>query len=144
MCLAMARRSLTDLDRALVDGRAAVDIARADGLHEIECETLIELAQIYLALGRTDTAATVMEQVEEFTGRHADDRYLARMHEGHAHVARRRGEAAAARDHWKQALDLFPAQLAEAENARLHLDSTDFMNTTCARCATRPPEQTRR
>jgi DNA-binding SARP family transcriptional activator/tetratricopeptide (TPR) repeat protein len=132
--LSAVHRSLGDSDESMRLGRRALALARRLALHKLECETLIAIAET-TALQDVDQAERIYQMAADHTRRHNLQRYEARVMEGFAHVASARGQHAEARRYWERAVELYPAGMADAEYARLHL-AASADTATCFRCAT--------
>jgi DNA-binding SARP family transcriptional activator/transcriptional regulator with XRE-family HTH domain len=132
--LATVDRSLGDFTAALERGRTALAIARRIALWEVECDALNALGDIYLSLGEASSAETLFVQAEQLAIEHNLPRNAARSREGVAHVRLAEGDPAAAKRHWEEALRLFPAGVADAENSRRHLALDPALQPRCQRC----------
>nr|WP_262384575.1 BTAD domain-containing putative transcriptional regulator [Actinoplanes teichomyceticus] len=132
--LATVNRSLGNFAAALEDGRDALAIARRTALREVECDALNALGDIFLSTGEASSAETLFAQSEQLAVRHNLPRNAARSREGIAHVRFAEGDLAAARRDWEEAVRLFPAGVADAENSRRHLTSDTVLQPRCQRC----------
>jgi DNA-binding SARP family transcriptional activator/tetratricopeptide (TPR) repeat protein/transcriptional regulator with XRE-family HTH domain len=132
--LATVNRSLGNFAAALEYGRDALLIARRTELHEVECDALNALGDIYLSTGEASNAGALFAQSEQLASRQNLPRHVARAREGTAHVRFAEGDMPAARRHWEEALRLFPAGVADAENSRRHLAPDAALQPRCQRC----------
>ncbi|RKT54235.1 AfsR/SARP family transcriptional regulator [Saccharothrix australiensis] len=134
--LSAVRRSLGDIAESLDRGRAALTLARGLGLRTIECEALNCVGEAALAGGDPDCAEQIFEQAVGHAERYRLMRYKARGFDGLAHVALARGNRVDAARLWREAVNLYPEGMADAEFARAHLSRPD-LGGVCFRCATK-------
>lgn len=121
-----------DLTGALDTGRAALEIARRQGMRELEYEVLSLLGDVNLSIGDIETARSVFTTLREEVERSGWlRRYAGRAHDGLAHVHLHAGDRAAARASWQAALDVYPAGLHERVSVAAHLRDAD---AGCTRC----------
>jgi tetratricopeptide (TPR) repeat protein len=115
-----------------------LDLARGATILDVESDALGAIGDAHLALGDLAAAQQVYDQAYDIAASRDSARYIARAHEGHAHVAAANGDLAAAQDHWRRALLTFPGGVADPVAARRHLaDPT----ATCWRCRTQTGQE---
>lgn len=142
--LCIAHRATGRFATALEHGRAALNLARRFDLREMECDALDSIGEALLSLGELVGARATFTRAREFAEEHGYRRYTARAQEGLGHVATALGDLDGARAHWEAALLLYPAEMADAQNARTHLSALSAPSTpgrdgtVCARCEVSP------
>jgi ATP/maltotriose-dependent transcriptional regulator MalT len=88
-----------------------------------------------VSLGDLAAASRTFTEAESLACRHGSSRYIARAHEGLAHVALASGDDEVARKEWEIALSLVPPDVFDAQDVRRHLDGLGSTGPTCRRCA---------
>jgi DNA-binding SARP family transcriptional activator len=130
--LGIAHRLAGNLAAATDSAQQALDLARQFAIGEVECEALNSLGEGHLAADRLSAAeASFHDAHERAAGLHLP-LAVARAEEGLAHVAQARGDAGAAYEHWTRAVDTYPAGVADAADAVLHLGGHG--EVVCRRC----------
>jgi DNA-binding SARP family transcriptional activator/tetratricopeptide (TPR) repeat protein/transcriptional regulator with XRE-family HTH domain len=132
--LATVDRSLGNFGRALEHGRDALAVTRRISLWEVQCDALNALGDVFVSTGETTRAEALFAQSEQLAIEHNLPRNAARAREGIAHVHFAQNDLTAARRHWEEALRLFPAGVADAENSRRHLAPYASSQARCQRC----------
>lgn len=134
VCQAAAHRSLGNLDAALGHGRRALRLARRFTFTEVECMALNTVGETFVSRADLTTAEQVFWEAQSTAvrGRHAAQ--AARAQEGFAHISLLRGDEAAARQHWEQAVSYYPAGVAAVDDVRRHLNALGQTSITCTRC----------
>jgi DNA-binding SARP family transcriptional activator/tetratricopeptide (TPR) repeat protein len=112
-------------------GRRAMEMARTEDLFDMECDALGALGDTRLALGDLQTAQQLFDQALVRAQDRGSARYLARAHEGLAHLAAARGDRSRAEDYWGRSLTTYPGGVVSASEAARH--RTDPA-ATCWRC----------
>jgi tetratricopeptide (TPR) repeat protein len=139
--LSSVHRKLGDLTAAVDHGRRALRSAREHGLRDSECDALSCLGEAFFLSGDLERAERVFAEVEELGERYQLVRFTARSLEGQAHLWQLRGDVAADRRCWEQAIERYPVGLVHIEYARTHLASLDRGRTTCFRCEMNEPSR---
>ncbi|WP_344665003.1 AfsR/SARP family transcriptional regulator [Catenulispora yoronensis] len=132
--LCAVHRASNDFSRALEAGREAVDLARSVDWFQIEGDALNAIGDTHISLGDLTSAERSYAQVESIGVGYSSERYIARAHEGMAHVALARFNTAKAKDHWRKALAVHPGGVIDAAAARRHLEADDPSSVQCWRC----------
>jgi DNA-binding SARP family transcriptional activator len=130
--LCAARRILGEFDESIRQGRAGLELAQALQIKDLESDARSALADVHLAGGDVDVASRIYQAAYDVAAEQGDARYVARGHEGLAHVSAARGDLDAAREHWRQSLRPAPGGVVHADGARGHLASP--AGSTCWRC----------
>lgn len=112
----------------------ALALGRRTNHGEVECAALNVAGEIHLARQELADAEASFSWAAKMAAEVHLPLLSGRAAEGLAHVARARGDAEGARDHWQRALNTYPAGLADAANARVHLNEFDRATVTCLRC----------
>ena len=132
--LCTACRSIGELTRALECGREALSLARRFNLQELECDALNSIGEALASLGELENARATFVRAGETADEHGFRRYVARAVEGLAHVSAALGDTDGAREHWENALRLYPGEIADAQNSQIHLLWLDKDSVVCAQC----------
>jgi tetratricopeptide (TPR) repeat protein len=135
--LCATHRAVGDLAGSLRRGREALALSRKYELRKVECETLTNISETLILQNDLVNAGKTCEQSLVRAEEHGFPRYRARTFEALAHVAHARGDLGEAERCWRQALDTYPPNMAEAAFAEVHLRSLGDSSVTCFRCA--PP-----
>ncbi|QMU74626.1 tetratricopeptide repeat protein [Streptacidiphilus sp. PB12-B1b] len=132
--LCIVRRGMGLSSEAMMYGRAALEIARRTSMYEGEAQALNALGDIHACDGELALAEQVFQQCLKAAAARDSTRYVARAHEGLAHVAALRDKPAQAVEHWEAALSTHPGGLVDATGAARHLAAPHDRAATCWRC----------
>ncbi len=127
-------RASNNLSQALDAGREAVDLARSVDWFQLEGDALNAIGDTHVSLGDLESAEQSYARVESLGLLYSSQRYVARAHEGFAHVALARHDIAKAKDHWRKALAVYPGGVVDAAAASRHLEADDPRSERCWRC----------
>jgi tetratricopeptide (TPR) repeat protein len=127
-------RASNNLSQALDAGREAVDLARSVDWFQLEGDALNAIGDTHISLEDLESAERSFSQVETIGLTYSSERYVARAHEGMAHVALSRLDIATAKDHWGKALAVYPGGVIDAAAARRHMEAEDPSSEPCWRC----------
>ena len=136
--LSAIHRKARDFSSSIDCGRTALEAARNASLYDVEADALNALSDAYLSLGNLEMAERVLDQSMLIGTDHDSSRYIARAHEGQAHLAAARGDMEAAKELWQKALTTHPGGVVEADGARRHLAAQRTGDETCWRCVLVP------
>jgi len=128
-------RKARNFSSSLACGRAALEAARGAGRYEVEGDALNALVDTYLSQGSLEAADQVLNQARLIGTEYDSPRYVARAHEGSAHLAAARGDHEAAEEFWRKSLATYPGGVVDAAGTRRHLTVGSGRGEECWRCA---------
>jgi DNA-binding SARP family transcriptional activator/tetratricopeptide (TPR) repeat protein len=132
--LCLVQRARGALEEAIHSGGEALRLARRARLPELECDALIALGDALLTSGDRVQAMAAYVNARDIATRYHLILCGGRVQEGFAHLASAEDNLATARAAWERALELYPEEAGEAENARRHLAGLGSSHTPCVRC----------
>lgn len=115
-------------------GTDALAVGRRTGLREVECDALNGLGDTYRSARRWDEAEEAHRQAERVARDNGLPLQQARAHDGLAHVAHARGDAALALLHWERALKTYPDGVADVRHVQRHINAPPGSDPRCRWC----------